>query len=267
MTSTSCVGWPCHPAIDVAGHPTRGMMICRLSGQSPDVGLEQSHIVPEFLYTALYGASHQIRSVNSELPYIRLLGKGVRERLLCRPCEMRIAEYESYFSRVWLSPDQGMPDEVPDGIGALERSGLDYCRFKLFHLSILWRASVATREEFLETKLGPHEDHIRELLLAGDPGSADEYRLGAAVLLRPNSSEVQKGLIAPPQPLRQGGRWIYLMIYGGCMWFCIMSRLVDPGMDVLTEDGKLRMPILSVDDVPNLRRAVARASTLRRGRK
>jgi hypothetical protein len=53
--------------------------------------------------------------------------------------------------------------------------GIDYLRFKLFQLSILWRAGVATREFFSKVTLGPHAERIRKMLLQADPGEPWEY--------------------------------------------------------------------------------------------
>src|SRR5205807_8245068 len=136
-----------------------------------------SHIIPEFLHKDTYGEGHAALSVRADLPYVRRLRKGLRERLLCDGCEGVIKRYEDYFARTWYG--QGvLPQFAPEHGEAVVTDGLDYAAFKLFHLSILWRASVATREEFRDVKLGPqHEDAIRRMLLAGDPGPADRYRL------------------------------------------------------------------------------------------
>jgi hypothetical protein len=53
--------------------------------------------------------------------------------------------------------------------------GFDYVRMKLFLLSLLWRMGVSQPYFFNEVKLGFHEKRIRRMLLADDPGSADQY--------------------------------------------------------------------------------------------
>jgi hypothetical protein len=50
--------------------------------------------------------------------------------------------------------------------------GLDYSTFKLFHLSVLWRASVSSGPDFASVRLGVHEERIS----------------GNAPLLRPGAS-------------------------------------------------------------------------------
>ncbi len=60
----------------------------------------------------------------------------------------------------------------------------DYATFKLFHLSVLFRASVSSLSTFQEVNLGAlHEERIRQMLLNEDPGKDWEYPiLGFAVL-------------------------------------------------------------------------------------
>lgn len=236
-------------------------MRCRLWLQ--DRQLRRSHIIPEFLYTPLYGATHQMRSVQFDLPYIRFPRKGLTEKLLCGVCETLLGQYETYFSGQWYGA-QGLPREVPEGVGPIIKHGLDYTRFKLFHLSILWRASIATLDDFREVALGPHEGRLREMILAGDSGGASDYRLAASVLLRPGSRQVHEGVVGVPAPSRHDGGWMYSSVYGGCIWHCFVSRGMAVGMDVLQQDGKISISVLDVRSVPGVLHGLSRAASARR---
>lgn len=48
------------------------------------------------------------------------------------------------------------------------------------------------------------------------------------------------------------------------MWFCFVGRSIATTMNVLTEDGPLRMPLLRVSEIPTLSRSVSRATRFRR---
>ena len=80
--------------------------------------------------------------------------KGLRERLLCDECEGRLSRYETYFAGVWYG-ESGLPAVIPEEATAVAKSDLDSVLFKLFHLSILWRASVATINDFAGVKFRP----------------------------------------------------------------------------------------------------------------
>jgi hypothetical protein len=141
--------------------------------------LLDSHIVPEFLHRPIYDEDHEAIYFDSTRKGIRR--RGFWEELLCRECEERIGKLESYFADLWFK--QGVrPELVIRGNRPLRVAGLDYTRFKLFHLSILWRASIATLRPFQEIRLGIHEERLRSMLLTGVAGPAELYPLwGVAV--------------------------------------------------------------------------------------
>ena len=52
---------------------------------------------------------------------------------------------------------------------------VDYKLLKLFILSVLWRASVSGQTFYAGVKLGPYEDALRSLILADNPGEAQDF--------------------------------------------------------------------------------------------
>src|SRR5574337_198522 len=135
--------------------------LCRLCKEEKD--LKCSHIIPEFLYKPLYDAKHRAVSLSEieigqrrNFGKKRLIQKGLRERLLCSECEQLLNNrYEKYFKALWF--DQGaLPSTIESGV-TFELHGLDYHKFKLFHLSVLFRAGVSSLPQFSQVKLGAHE--------------------------------------------------------------------------------------------------------------
>ena len=59
--------------------------------------LKRSHIIPEFLYKAMYDDKHSFHVLSSvpELPD-SMVQKGLRELLLCGDCETHISCFERY---------------------------------------------------------------------------------------------------------------------------------------------------------------------------
>ncbi len=136
-------------------------MNCKLCDEQQT--LCDSHIIPEFCYRALYDERHKAVLVKNEPARESKLQKGFRERLLCPDCEAFLNEsYEKYFKEIWF--DLGKCPSTTDE-RVIRVDGLDYRRFKLFHLSVLWRASISTREEFSAVSLGPHEAVMPERVL------------------------------------------------------------------------------------------------------
>src|SRR6266508_1378759 len=117
--------------------------------------LQNSHIIPEFFYR--YDDRHRFLNVDMTGRYPGFEQKGTREYLLCRPCEQYFNDqFEKPMKRMWF--DRHILPEVLTGDGIII-SGLDYAPFKLFHLSVLWRAAVSTSAA-TTVLLGPHEERI-----------------------------------------------------------------------------------------------------------
>tara|TARA_R110002049_G_scaffold267237_2_gene443465 strand:- start:1201 stop:1737 length:537 start_codon:yes stop_codon:yes gene_type:complete len=59
--------------------------------------------------------------------------------------------------------------------------GADYCKLKLFFISLLWRASVSSQPMFTRVNLGKKfEERAKHLILTVDPGSDDEFAVTLA---------------------------------------------------------------------------------------
>jgi hypothetical protein len=197
-------------------------MVCALCRQ--DKVLRNSHIYPEWIYKPLYDEKRRLK-VLSIIPEGRneLKQKGMREYLLCDDCEQKISVWEGYARSVFVSPEK--PLEVSREGAILRIRGLDYTKLKLFELSILWRAGVSTLPFFEKLQLGPaHEERLRQLLQACDPGDPDRYGVlmfGLKVGELPETLQV----IAEPRPIRSHGIRAYNLTFGGFLWvFHVSSR-------------------------------------------
>src|SRR3546814_3673721 len=82
---------------------------------------------------------------------VRIEQKGVREQLLCRDCEQKFSKLERYASLVLQGGAPGMDGQRNGSIVSV--TGIDYAQFKLFLLSLLWRAGVAKGRDRKSTRL------------------------------------------------------------------------------------------------------------------
>jgi len=188
---------------------------CKLcGGRGP---LRRSHILPEFLYESLYDEKHRYVGIrpdpDSKNPFEQL---GLREYLLCGGCEGRLSVWETYAANVLRNlPDtaQARPGEV------VEVRDVDYTRFKLFQLSLVWRAGVATHASFAEAALGPHLGNIRDLLNNEDPGHRARY--GCVLIGFRGGSVARVG--RPPISCRIDGQRSLLFLMAGLIWVFVVS--------------------------------------------
>lgn len=182
--------------------------------------LRGSHVLPEFLYKAAYDAIHRAIEMKAETGRPCFLQKGYREPMLCGDCEERINRYETYYAHE-LIVGKRMPEILRDTV--VKIAGLDYARFKLFHLSIVWRAGVSQRDEFRNVKLGPHEDRLRQMLLNDNPGDPGVYPFLGRILFDPSDLRITDNVIVEPEVSRVDAHFIYIFTFGGCAWFYFIS--------------------------------------------
>jgi hypothetical protein len=217
-------------------------MTCRLCTLDKD--LQSSHIIPEFLYKPLYDDKHraqQLAKIGEQQKYKRkFLQKGLREKLLCFDCEQLLNDrYEKYFKQLWFN-EKVLPSKF-DADTEIKINGLNYGKFKLFHLSILFRASVSSLPEFGQVTLGAHEKPVRDMLINELPDSDNKYPILCHALTKDNH-EVQYGLITNPFKTRQpSGHTSYGFCFGGCVWYYIVDsrEIAEFSSFMLTSKGEL----------------------------
>ncbi len=178
--------------------------------------LRRSHIIPEFCYVG-YDNRHRLIELDRKRTQPRYIQKGFREPLLCHGCEQLLNDrYEKPAKAAWFDNPK-LPLRV--STSSVSVSGLDYTSFKLFHLSILWRAAVAAEGEYGPVQLPAHDEaRLREMLRNVDPGQVEEYPIIALVLLLPPHREPAFDLIQTTSYEIVGNQRVYRTVYGACAW-------------------------------------------------
>jgi len=196
--------------------------ICKLCLMEAD--LRKSHIVPEWCYRATYDDRHRAIVKRAEISSTHFIQKGWRQRLLCQKCEARFSRWESWFARFWKE-SPGLPESMSGRTTDQQifvMDGVDYAPFKLFHLSILWRASVASGPDFDNVSLGPYEEKLRLMLVADNPGTEDVYPVYGMVLTHDDGSVVHE-ILSKPQRAKLERVTVYYSAYAGCEWTWIVA--------------------------------------------
>lgn len=191
------------------------MPICRLCLN--DRVLRNSHIVPEFLYADLYNEKGHMMGVNGKgNKGWRPLQQGIREHLFCESCEQHFNEhFEKPFRQQWVL---NCPLPCPWHASDQVQISVDYATFKLFHLSVLFRASVSTLPTFAEADLGPHQEKIRQMIWDRNPGESWQYPILGLALLHHKTRELVQ-LVSLVQRGSFGKVRCYSICYGGVQWW------------------------------------------------
>lgn len=180
-----------------------------------------SHILPEFVYTPIY-ENHKAVEVARDREKARQFQKGMREHLLCEGCEQKLNVYETYFANLGLDPVAGLRDDLAREVHAIV--GLDYLKFKLFHVSVLWRASVTSLNFFKAVSLGERwERRARSMLIKNDPGLPAEFPICAMALEDADGSRLGTRMLMDVMTKRMGGHRAYLFFFGGYLWHYFVS--------------------------------------------
>lgn len=167
--------------------------------------------------------------------------KGLREKLLCRDCEGLInTNYEIPFRVYWVD-NNALPNEWANH-EEIKIFQADYTTFKLFHLSVLFRASVSHLPTFEEVSLGPHEEVIRNMLLSKDPGPAKKYPIYGYAVINDLNNTIVDAVSKPIASRYKGGR-AYGIIYGGVHWWFGISSNVFSDIEgaTINESGRFAL--------------------------
>ena len=162
--------------------------ICKLCRQEKEL-LKSSHIIPNFMYNHIYDKNHKLIFTDPQAfakgtAIVKRPSSGAWEsNILCRDCDGRIIQnYENYGKQVLFSkenvPKINLSCKNYVSIDGQEYDiyyDLDYKKFKLFLLTILWRASISSLPYFNEINLGFHDEIIRKMILNDDPKRDENY--------------------------------------------------------------------------------------------
>ncbi len=221
-------------------------MYCKLCQNNKK--LMNSHIIPEFIYKPLYDDKHRFHVLSTYSAKGKPMEqKGIREKLLCTDCEQHLSKYEGYARKVLFG---GVNIVVQNDNGGIVVSEIDYKYFKLFQLSILWRASVSSHKMFKNVNLGKHQHMIRQMILSDIPGHQEEY---CCVMMAIKSGSDGMGtFIDQPEKGRIDNHVVYRFIFGSIVWIYFVSSHKIPKLIndfLLTEKGNIRLAVKDISEL------------------
>jgi hypothetical protein len=224
-------------------------MPCALCYQNKPLRL--SHIVPEFMYRPLYDADHKFFALSPD-PSQRVAQyrKGIREELLCDDCEQVLQKYEDYAARVFY---RKAGTGVRHG-DMLILESLDYPKFKLFVLSLIWRFGVTKAPLFKgKASLGPHAEKLRNMLLSSDPGPPTSYPFFLTVVTL--GGQQITDLIVPPALAKFEAHHAWSFVVAGFLLTVFISShapALAPVQAFLQPNGSMVATIKEISEIPFL---------------
>lgn len=188
--------------------------------------LIRSHIIPEGFYRTIYGENKNAIFSSASREMVKKIQVGHREYLLCKECDNNtIGRYDKY--AIDVIRDKKYIEEK-DNNDSVIWENLDYNEFKLFHLSVLWRAHLA-KKLFTGVNLSEKRfNEISQYLKAGKISDEDCYHIfGLYLLDLENDYENCNELITEGKKYNMSilpNSEVYIFIFGGIAWHYIISN-------------------------------------------
>ena len=222
--------------------------------------LARSHVIPEFLYRIVYDGENRIYRLLVNRGKKTPVEVGFRTPLLCARCEGYLNdEFEQPFRRAWL--EGGLAPTIVTA--ELYKVNVpDYRRFKLFLLSIVFRAGVCNRAPFASVDLREHVAVLRDMIKTGRAGSAAEYPILGDVILAPDQRQVFTAVSSAFETPWNETR-AYSFAFGGCLWQFPLTASGAGQLEPLTlhEDGSMTFRVIDMWKIPPLRESFEKHAT------
>ena len=219
------------------------MTKCKLCLEEKE--LSKSHIIPEFFYKSMYDSKHRmiiLSNIKSEPVKYRY--QGIYEKLLCKECEAKINRYENYIIEKLTNAGHFEDDRV------IIYTNIEFLHFRLFALSVLWRASISTNRMFQDVDLGKNEETIRKMVLNNNPGQYDLFPILMAAIMTKNKQSV-KDLVTNPDLIKVLECWAYRLVFGGFVWLFLFGDSSEFALRNLffQPQGSIIIPKKDMEDV------------------
>ncbi len=205
------------------------MSTCKLCDKEKKL-LKKSHIISDFFYRQgnLYDGHHKLNRI-SVLNFFKGVFKFSRQssgeydkNILCKECDgVVIKQYEDY-TRKALYGGSLADSENPKfknikqegGVGFTSICDLNYNKFKLCILSILWRAHHSKREFFKDISLTDiQEKQIKQYIKTGKCSSDNEWSIICFTYL--NDKKISKDLIVQPNKVKNSNYILFTFLING----------------------------------------------------
>ncbi len=208
-------------------------MICKLCLQEKKL-LKQSHIIPNFLYKELLKEDGFFVKANLKDLTKKPLYTGIFDRyILCKECDNNtLSKLEDYACKVLYGVKKikgvTLRNEVNQhGVEWTMVYGIDYRKFKLFLLSLLWRFSISSHEAYKYVNLGLHEEKIREMIFKNDPKDILDYPCSISSY-RKHTDLSYKVISQPLKHHNENGGICYSIIINGFIYNFHVSKNLTP---------------------------------------
>lgn len=182
---------------------------------------------------------------------------GQIEKLLCHECEQRLSGFEDYAKKYFYGASS--PIRLRQDIDSSKALVADYQKMKLFQLSLLWRANVASGAFFAKVAFpDSYTNSLAKRLLENNAGTPESYPCTVwrmtvsspiAELLKSHGAALETMIFEPVSRSFGEGSTV-LFALGGIAWLFWVANSPPPsifGNTYIKENGMFFFDNFSAD--------------------
>lgn len=198
---------------------------CKLCKEEKEL-IRKAHIIPDFIYreSKLFDENHKIvllrkDDLKNDKKSQEVQSGFYESNLLCANCDNKIiGQYEDYariaFYGGAYSPYGNPKCSVTEYESICEN--ISYTKFKLFLLSILFKASISISNFFREVTISEENiEDIRLMLINGDAKNVLDFPILVSTF---KFSEVPEQMIIAPRKSIIDGENVYTFVFSGMLF-------------------------------------------------
>jgi hypothetical protein len=192
-------------------------MLCKFCNEERP--LINAHIVPEAFFRDMKSSDEAmlyLLSSNAEKRPKRTPIGPYDPGILCRSCEEQFQEWDDYGAKLLIADrDTAFRKISVAEFDVFVADEFDYTKLKLFLISVVWRAAVATHPTFNKVSLGPRVNRAKQLIEARDAGVPSEFPFVLSRLIPSPGVQLAPKFAAPPISRRYPGGCHAVKLYLG----------------------------------------------------
>jgi hypothetical protein len=196
--------------------------LCKLCLEyKPLIG--KSHIYPQFLYQGVFDETNRTVFQHLEKDSHKFYQTGFYDKhILCEHCDnVILGSLERYASSVFYHANSSDSLRITEtreqlDLAIMHVQNIDYKKFKLFVLSLLWKAHVSSNAFFKEVDVSQIEPELRSMIFNNNLAEDNNYQLSITRIDRPNGKAID--IIPNPQVNLDQKLKVAIFIIGGFIY-------------------------------------------------
>jgi hypothetical protein len=185
-----------------------------------------------------------LKNNNKERPHY----SGIFEKhILCGACENKLLGELDQYAYNFLFKDSKIKmnkKRTEDGLRMIEIENINYTKYKLFLLSIVWRSHISKHSFFKGFDIGAHSEALRKMILFNSPGPDTDYKI-SVMGIKDASDELLRVVVNPQiRPFDNGHLATFFI--SGFIYFIALGEIEFKSFELslLKENGNINIPIV-----------------------